>query len=170
MSEDFGEALRRELNTHGRENGSNTPDRILASFMLGCLETFDAATRSREKWYGVELVPGRSDPRDAEIARLKAELAEWTSQASLIGKQNLVSAFGAACARAEAAEAENVRLETVVRRANARHAEDTAEARRLREAVEPIRVLDLRDMQREHLDQITARVRAALASPPPEEP
>lgn len=39
------------LNKHCRENASNTPDFILAEFMLTSLAAFEHASRSREKWY-----------------------------------------------------------------------------------------------------------------------
>jgi hypothetical protein len=48
--------LRKEIqdaiNRHSGENGSNTPDWILASFLMSCLYTFDCAINEREKWYG----------------------------------------------------------------------------------------------------------------------
>lgn len=63
MSRDFTEnennafrvGLESLINTHFRENGSNTPDFILAEYMAGCLDLFDVASRKREKWYGKSL-------------------------------------------------------------------------------------------------------------------
>jgi len=46
------------LNGYSEENESNTPDFILAKFMLACLEQFNVATRARDRWYGVHLEPG----------------------------------------------------------------------------------------------------------------
>jgi hypothetical protein len=43
------------LNRHSRENESNTPDFVLAQFLLDSLEAFDAAIRVREAWYGRSL-------------------------------------------------------------------------------------------------------------------
>lgn len=40
------------LNRHCAENGSNTPDFILAEFMLECLRAFEATTIARERWHG----------------------------------------------------------------------------------------------------------------------
>lgn len=40
------------LNRNSAENESNTPDFILAHYLLDCLAAFDAATRSREAWFG----------------------------------------------------------------------------------------------------------------------
>lgn len=45
------------LNRRGMEKGSDTPDFILADFLVDCLEAFDDATRAREKWYGLKRVP-----------------------------------------------------------------------------------------------------------------
>jgi len=48
--------LRREIehiiNCRSLENGSNTPDFILAKYLIDCLQAFDAAVNRREKWYG----------------------------------------------------------------------------------------------------------------------
>lgn len=52
MSE-FTEELRSLINRFSKENDSNTPDFILAGYILVCLEAFNEATRAREKWYGV---------------------------------------------------------------------------------------------------------------------
>lgn len=46
------------LNGYSEENESNTPDFILAKFMLSCLENFNVATRCRDRWYGAHLEPG----------------------------------------------------------------------------------------------------------------
>lgn len=40
------------LNRHSMENGSDTPDFILAAYLTDCLEAFDKATAHREAWYG----------------------------------------------------------------------------------------------------------------------
>ena len=42
------------LNRNCMENGSNTPDFILAKFLRGCLESFNTATSKRDRWYGVD--------------------------------------------------------------------------------------------------------------------
>jgi len=49
------------LNRYSAENGSNTPDFILADFLLRCLEAFDLTSRSRERWYGRSLSIGGGD-------------------------------------------------------------------------------------------------------------
>lgn len=55
---EFRSELKSLLNFHSRENGSNTPDHILADYLLAALAAFDSATAARESWYGVELTPG----------------------------------------------------------------------------------------------------------------
>lgn len=45
------EKLQRLLNAHSKENGSDTPDFILAEFLLDSLEAFDRATKMRSRWY-----------------------------------------------------------------------------------------------------------------------
>lgn len=43
------------INDESRENDSNTPDFILAEFMMKCLDAFELASNRREVWFGVEL-------------------------------------------------------------------------------------------------------------------
>ena len=40
------------LNRYSKENGSNTPDFILAEYLRGCLRNFDITVTMRERWYG----------------------------------------------------------------------------------------------------------------------
>lgn len=40
------------LNRHSAENGSNTPDFLLAEFLMGCLEQWNRSVRQRDVWYG----------------------------------------------------------------------------------------------------------------------
>lgn len=51
-SETLENHIRRVLNCHSAENASDTPDFILAEYLIGCLNAYDQAVRSREKWYG----------------------------------------------------------------------------------------------------------------------
>jgi len=53
----FEEALQDLINKYSRENGSDTPDFILASYLDRCLSTFDITVRRREHWYRSESVP-----------------------------------------------------------------------------------------------------------------
>lgn len=47
----FEKELKNLLNRHSRENGSDTPDGILAGYLHLCLDAFDTATRRRAQWY-----------------------------------------------------------------------------------------------------------------------
>ena len=50
------------LNRHCAENGSNTPDFIIAQYLVDCLTALDFTVRARRQWYGKELeCPGQSN-------------------------------------------------------------------------------------------------------------
>ena len=51
-SDEFLVELQCLINRYSRENGSNTPDFILATYLMGCLENFNKTLQYREKWYG----------------------------------------------------------------------------------------------------------------------
>ncbi len=59
MSDDkqarLAESIRFAINSVSRESASNTPDFILAEYMLACLEAFEKASNARESWYGKVL-------------------------------------------------------------------------------------------------------------------
>ena len=40
------------INRYSMENGSDTPDFILARYLGDCLKTFNRANKRRERWYG----------------------------------------------------------------------------------------------------------------------
>jgi hypothetical protein len=50
----FIKELETLINRHSQENGSNTPDFILAQYLNSCLQAFNASVTTREKWYGRE--------------------------------------------------------------------------------------------------------------------
>lgn len=54
--------LERLINANSAENGSNTPDFVIAGYLTDCLAAFDRAVKARMKWYGKqsESVPGTS--------------------------------------------------------------------------------------------------------------
>jgi hypothetical protein len=52
---EFRRELASVINRHCRENGSNTPDFILADYLTACLDAFDRTSRAREQWYGKTL-------------------------------------------------------------------------------------------------------------------
>lgn len=55
---DLSRELSEVLNRHCAENGSNTPDWVLAKYLLDCLEAFDAAVKARAEFYGRMDAPG----------------------------------------------------------------------------------------------------------------
>lgn len=44
------------LNKYSAENGSNTPDFILAEYLIGCLKAFNTATKSAHAWRGLDYL------------------------------------------------------------------------------------------------------------------
>lgn len=51
----FKHELRDLINRHSMENGSDTPDHILAAYLAACLAAFDAAVQQRKHATGREL-------------------------------------------------------------------------------------------------------------------
>jgi hypothetical protein len=54
LMSDFRKELEELINRHSKENGSDTPDFILAEYLEMSLLAFDSAVNRREKWYGRE--------------------------------------------------------------------------------------------------------------------
>jgi len=48
---DFRKELTELINRHSIENGSDTPDFIIADYLMGCLEVYEVACRSRDVHY-----------------------------------------------------------------------------------------------------------------------
>lgn len=48
----FRKELETLINKCSMENGSNTPDFILADYLVSCLENFNAIMTARDKWHG----------------------------------------------------------------------------------------------------------------------
>lgn len=53
--EDFRLELGILINKHSMENGSDTPDFLLAEYLTDCLKAYDNTMQKREKWYGREI-------------------------------------------------------------------------------------------------------------------
>ena len=53
LIQDFATAI----NKVSAENGSNTPDFILANYLMMCLENLDHIVKMRDDWYSVHLEP-----------------------------------------------------------------------------------------------------------------
>lgn len=65
------------LNQHSRENESNTPDFLLADYLMRCLQTWEAVTRRRDEWYGLKLSPGKTKADREVEAKWRREYEEW---------------------------------------------------------------------------------------------
>lgn len=48
---EFRKELTQLINQHSKENGSDTPDYILADYLESCLVIFDTAIRNRDRWH-----------------------------------------------------------------------------------------------------------------------
>jgi len=62
MASNFEVELTALLNRYSKENASNTPDFILASYLQTCLDAFGTAVQQRETWYGRDARPSCADP------------------------------------------------------------------------------------------------------------
>lgn len=77
------------LNRHSSENGSNTPDFILAEFMCSAMVAFNGAVNDRKRWYGTKITRERvlqavargwCDPSSAQ-KQMDPDLAEAIADA-----------------------------------------------------------------------------------------
>jgi hypothetical protein len=57
---EFEKELESLINRCSQENASNTPDFILAEFLIQCLSAWNVGVQQRETWYG-------RDPRPSEV-------------------------------------------------------------------------------------------------------
>lgn len=48
----LGADIRKLLNGCSRENKSDTPDYILASYLMTCLNAYEVAINKRDAWFG----------------------------------------------------------------------------------------------------------------------
>lgn len=64
----FHKELQALINKHGLEKYSNTPDFVLAEYLMNCLKCFDLATGHRETFYGraPQPVPPDQCPQPAK--------------------------------------------------------------------------------------------------------
>ena len=68
----FRSALEHTINCHSMENGSNTPDFILAQYLEDCLCAFEKAMQHREAYYGSPFDNGDAPPPPREAPTLSA--------------------------------------------------------------------------------------------------
>lgn len=84
--ETFQKELQHLINRHSQENASNTPDFILAQYLVSCLLALNLAVQQRETWYGrheltggpkgVHSEPGTTGPIGAKGADNKPPFCE----------------------------------------------------------------------------------------------
>lgn len=63
---DLESAITSALNRFSAENASNTPDWILAQYLLGCLAAWNQGIQQRETWYGRDPRPSSISASDLE--------------------------------------------------------------------------------------------------------
>jgi acyl carrier protein len=83
------------LNAHSVENGSNTPDFILAEYLLESLRAYERAVVARERWYGrvdEELPLGVcSEDEPLPVAdQIEAAILEWLHETAIIDKDTQI--------------------------------------------------------------------------------
>jgi len=57
---EFEIELQHLINRCSMENESNTPDFILAQFLMSCLAAWNAGVQQRGTWYGKDSRPGEA--------------------------------------------------------------------------------------------------------------
>lgn len=70
---DLRKQIEKAINSECAENGSDTPDFILAEFLTDCLAAFDKALVVREKWYAREVGGWNSSPTGPAPPRIASE-------------------------------------------------------------------------------------------------
>ena len=74
----FVKQLEQIINGCSLENGSDTPDFILAKYLKMCLENFDSTVVARERWYGREAKPVLIE-QTADTVSVPREPETWFS-------------------------------------------------------------------------------------------
>lgn len=85
---EFQKALEQLINYHSMESDSNTPDFILAQYLMESLETFGRITNQRQNWFKppvpVREPPPKRKPRETateQAIRVEDELMrEWKKE------------------------------------------------------------------------------------------
>lgn len=80
--------IRTALNRASAENDSDTPDFVLAGFLMDCLEAWNQATVARESFYSREVGGGKAigveapTSGDTTETPVAAETTHWEAQAA----------------------------------------------------------------------------------------
>ncbi len=86
MTKIFEDEIAAVINKHSQENLSNTPDFILACYLMDCMNAFDTAVNRREEWYGRKT----SEALEAIVA-IEADSDAAIGAAKLIAQEALDS-------------------------------------------------------------------------------
>ena len=62
----FRKELQHVINCYSKENGSDTPDFILAEYLEDCLNSYDKAVAAKEKHHGRKLLKDQSSVTKAK--------------------------------------------------------------------------------------------------------
>lgn len=97
---EFLKALTSTINSHSRENGSDTPDFILGQFLMTCLTAFDVAVSKRTKWYqgepAIEKIVGDNVQLESALALIK-EACERAGRPEGIAITDFIEQLGREC-------------------------------------------------------------------------
>lgn len=63
---DLRKDIQAAINRNNAESGSDTPDFILADYLLAVLSAYDNALARREAWYGMKMTITHDDFRKTE--------------------------------------------------------------------------------------------------------
>lgn len=80
----FERELTALLNKYSKENASDTPDFILANYLINCLNTYNHTIQVREKWYNREMkIEGHNTDEEnfEEVFRFGKELNDANEKA-----------------------------------------------------------------------------------------
>lgn len=66
----FRKDLENLINQHSKENGSNTPDFLLAQYLCDCLKAFDRAVNNREHFYSRPMAEQEKEEISLKIDHL----------------------------------------------------------------------------------------------------
>lgn len=72
---DLRDEIAHLLNKHSVEGYSDTPDFVLARYLMACLQAFESAVEAREEWHGRPLT-GRLGPVRPGVSDLLAPKGE----------------------------------------------------------------------------------------------
>lgn len=60
-ADDLESDLAALLNRYSAENASDTPDFLLAQYLIGCLDVYAAAVKARDTWHDTEKFQDRAE-------------------------------------------------------------------------------------------------------------